>query len=126
MSLGQRNAPQYPYASLGTALAHAEANDTSRQYVIKDGKTPVRVDGDKPFPFKDLKEDKVNNPAHYNKAGVECIDAIESATADLTGIEAVCTANIIKYTYRWSAKGGVEDLKKARWYLDRLIKKLEA
>ena len=74
-----------------------------------------------------LKEinDLVNHPPHYNKGKVECIDAIESAVSDLHGIEAVCTANAIKYLYRWKAKDGVESLKKARWYLDRLIKTLE-
>lgn len=39
--------------------------------------------------------DMVNRPAHYNKGRVECIDAIEVATSDLNGIEAVCTANAI-------------------------------
>ena len=72
-----------------------------------------------------MKIDTVNHPPHYNKGKVECIDAIESAVSDLNGIEAVCTANAIKYLYRWKAKDGVESLKKARWYLDRLIKTLE-
>jgi hypothetical protein len=70
-------------------------------------------------------KDSVNHPPHYNKGKVECIDAIESAVSDLHGIEAVCTANAIKYLYRWKAKDGVESLKKARWYLDRLINTLE-
>jgi hypothetical protein len=70
--------------------------------------------------------DLINNPPHYNKGAVECIDAIESAVSDLSGTEAVCTANCIKYLWRWKRKGGVESLKKARWYLDRLINKLES
>lgn len=65
--------------------------------------------------------DVVNSPAHYSYGPIECIDAIEVATADLTGIEAVCTANILKYVWRWKTKNGVEDLNKARWYLNRLI-----
>ena len=69
--------------------------------------------------------DPVNHPAHYNKGKVECIDAIESATSDLHGIEAVCTANVIKYLYRWKTKDGVQSLKKARWYLDKLIDTVE-
>ena len=61
--------------------------------------------------------DNVNHPAHY--AGkVECIDALEAATAELTGIEAVCTANAIKYLWRWKKKNGVEDIRKAAWYLN--------
>lgn len=50
--------------------------------------------------------DMVNRPAHYNKGRVECIDAIEVATGDLSGIEAVCTANAIKYLWRWKQKNG--------------------
>ena len=69
--------------------------------------------------------DMVNGPPHYNKGKVECIDAIESATSDLTGIEAVETANAIKYLWRWKGKNGVEDLKKARWYISNLIERCE-
>ena len=61
------------------------------------------------------------NPTHYTRGGVECIDAIESATVDKRGIEAACTANIIKYLWRYEAKNGIEDVKKARWYLERLL-----
>lgn len=68
------------------------------------------------------KFDPVEKPKHYNSGKVECIDALESATVTLTGIEAVCTANAIKYLWRWKQKNGVEDLKKAKWYIDRLIK----
>ena len=66
-------------------------------------------------------DDIINRPAHYTAGKVECIDAIEAATVNLKGIEAVCTANVIKYVWRWKLKGGVEDLRKAEWYLRRLI-----
>ena len=71
--------------------------------------------------------DNVNHPAHYASAsnGIECIDAIEAATEDLNGLEAVCTANVLKYIWRWKHKNGVEDLQKARWYLEKLIEKVE-
>jgi hypothetical protein len=65
--------------------------------------------------------DMVNHPPHYTSGGIECLDAIEAATANLTGMDAVCTAQVIKYVWRWKLKNGVEDLKKARFYLDRLI-----
>ena len=71
------------------------------------------------------KPDMVDHPAHYTAGKVECIDALEAATADLRGIEAVCTANTIKYMWRWKHKNGLEDLRKAKWYLSRLIHKLE-
>jgi len=69
--------------------------------------------------------DNINHPSHYTAGKVECIDAIEAATTGLEGIAAVCTANVIKYIWRWSRKNGVEDLRKARWYLDKLIEEVE-
>ena len=67
------------------------------------------------------KVDNVNHPPHYTQGGIECIDALAAATAKLEGIEAVCTANAIKYLWRWKDKGGAEDLRKARWYINRLL-----
>ena len=71
-----------------------------------------------------MNNETVNHPAHYAYAGIECIDAIEAATSDKTGIEAVCVANVIKYTWRYTKKNGVNDLEKAKWYLEKLIKHL--
>ena len=64
--------------------------------------------------------DKVNSPAHYNKSGIETIDIIESVTDD--GFESYLQGNILKYLCRYKYKNGVEDLEKARWYLNRLIR----
>ena len=70
--------------------------------------------------------DLVNSPSHYCKGnGVECIDAIDAAISDLGGIEGHYTASALAYLWRWKSKGGVQDLKKARWYLDRLIERVE-
>ena len=67
-------------------------------------------------------EDKfVSHPDHYISNGIEAIDIIEAYTKNLTGIEAVCTANIIKYILRWKNKNGSQDLEKAEWYLKHLI-----
>lgn len=66
-------------------------------------------------------DDKVNHPSHYTQGKVECIDAIEAATVHKNGLDAVCTANIIKYIWRCEHKNGLEDLKKARWYLEKMI-----
>jgi hypothetical protein len=71
-----------------------------------------------------LPKDNIN-PSHYKQGGVECIDALEAATVNLTGIEAVCTANAIKYLWRWKEKNGREDLNKAMWYINRLLHNLE-
>ncbi|HIB0233634.1 TPA: DUF3310 domain-containing protein [Escherichia coli] len=68
--------------------------------------------------------DMVNHPSHYTQGGIECIDAIKAATVGKTGIEAVCVANVVKYLWRYEEKNGLEDVKKARWYLERLISEL--
>lgn len=68
----------------------------------------------------------VSHPAHYqSNTGLEVIDVIEAFTFDLKGIQAVCTANVIKYICRWKAKNGLQDLKKAKWYLTHLIEHIE-
>lgn len=64
------------------------------------------------------------NPSHYKQGGIEAIEAIKAATVGKTGIEAVCTANVIRYVWRYEEKNGAEDLRKARWYLERLIKEV--
>lgn len=66
--------------------------------------------------------DNVNHPQHYqSKSGLETIDVIEAFTEGLVGGEATNTGNVLKYMCRWKNKNGLEDLKKARWYLNRLI-----
>ena len=66
------------------------------------------------------------NPSHYKQGKVECIDALESATVNKTGLEAVCVANVIKYLWRYEAKNGLEDVRKAQWYLAKLIDYFES
>ena len=70
------------------------------------------------------RNDMVNSPSHYNNSGIECLDAIKAATDD--GYQYYLQGNIIKYLWRYRYKGKpVEDLQKARFYLDRLILVLE-
>lgn len=70
--------------------------------------------------------DMVNHPKHYKaKNGMEVIDIIEAFTANLEGYEATHTGNVIKYICRWKEKNGLEDLRKAQWYLNRLIENIE-
>lgn len=72
-----------------------------------------------------IQEDVVNHPSHYTDGGIECIEAIEAAltTEEYRGY---CKGNCIKYIWRERHKGGTESLKKAQWYLDRLIQLDEA
>jgi hypothetical protein len=64
------------------------------------------------------------NPSHYKQWPAECIEAIKAALG--LGFVAYLWGNILKYLWRWPNKNGIEDLKKAQWYLDRLIKEEEA
>lgn len=64
---------------------------------------------------------QVNHPEHYNLGEVECIDAIQSCMAGLSGFEGFCIGNAIKYLWRWKQKGGLTDLEKAKFYIDRVI-----
>lgn len=71
---------------------------------------------------KDLHNpDMINNPDHYKAKTLEAIQVIDEFTADMVGMDAVCTATILKYILRWNKKNGIEDLKKAQWYLNYLI-----
>jgi len=72
----------------------------------------------------EVKHDNVNHPKHYEMpGGIEVIDMI-SNTLGPDGFASYCRGNIIKYVCRYQQKGGVESLKKARWYLDAMIKSL--
>jgi hypothetical protein len=65
--------------------------------------------------------DPVNSPSHYTDGtGIECIEAIEASmtTEEFKGF---LRGNCQKYLWRYTKKNGAEDLKKAKWYLDRLI-----
>ena len=69
--------------------------------------------------------DNVNNPTHYTQGEIECIDCIKAATVNKVGIEAFCVGNAIKYLFRYENKNGLEDVRKAQWYINRLIQELE-
>lgn len=69
--------------------------------------------------------DAVNSPQHYASDEIECIDVIMQNCKHLSGQEGALYANIQKYIWRYNKKNGVEDLRKAKWYLERLINLLE-
>ena len=64
-------------------------------------------------------DDFVNKPPHYTKGAIETIEAIESALGK--GFEFYLQGNILKYIWRYTHKNQIEDLKKAQWYLTKLI-----
>jgi len=60
------------------------------------------------------------NPNHYKGNGIECIEYMKERL-NSEAFLGYLNGNVIKYTHRWQDKNGIEDLRKARWYLDRLI-----
>lgn len=80
----------------------------SVQFVWNDEKTPDP-------------SNNVNHPSHYNQGGMEVWDVIKAFTSGLSGAEAFYAGNVIKYVLRWNHKNGIEDLEKAKVYIDKLI-----
>ena len=66
---------------------------------------------------------KVDHPSYYNQSGVETIESIKSITGE--GFEGYLLGNTVKYIGRYKYKNGVEDLRKAVWHLEKLIKEIE-
>ena len=71
-------------------------------------------------------EDMVNHPSHYTSGGVECIDAITSALSSYEdSVDSWLVGQVIKYLWRAPLKGKYEeDIKKAQFYLNRLVEKI--
>lgn len=70
--------------------------------------------------------DNVNHPSHYTTGGIECIDAMKASMTNEAFL-GYLKGNIQKYLWRYEKKlAPAEDLKKARWYLDRLIAEVES
>lgn len=67
--------------------------------------------------------DNVNNPAHYTSGGIETLDYIKAKVKDYPSY---AVGNILKYVSRYEHKNGLEDLKKAQFYLNDLIKEMES
>ena len=73
-------------------------------------------------------EDMVNSPSHYTKGGIECIDAMKSMVhgAVVSAFVSYCWLASFKYLWRWHYKGKpIQDLEKARWYINKMIEKLK-
>jgi hypothetical protein len=67
-----------------------------------------------------VEEEKVDHPPHYTKGGIECIDGIK-ASMTIEAFEGYLKGNVMKYLWRYRYKNGLEDLKKAQWYLNKLV-----
>lgn len=82
---------------------------------------PESVPEDTQTVTRTVPEDKVNSPSHYTQGGIEPIDYIE-AKFTKEELRGYLWGSVIKYISRWPHKGKVEDLRKAKWFLERLIK----
>ena len=94
-------------------------NEIEKNYEIIFGKVPET---------KEKKaEDMVNHPSHYTHGGVECIDAITSALSSYEdSVDSWLVGQVIKYLWRAPLKGKYdEDIKKAQFYLNRLVEKID-
>ena len=82
---------------------------------------------DRVLEFPNNREDRVNSPSHYTSGGREVIDTIEDAVKDApTPIEGMLQGQVLKYMLRiWLKDNPIEDARKAQWYLNRLIEKME-
>jgi hypothetical protein len=115
------------YRMVGSVIRYDK--DLGLPYLVETdcGKCSGRFKGDELEPAPSVNEcltvDNVNHPAHYNQGGIECLEAIKAAVGD--GFVAYLRGNVMKYLWRCEHKGGIEDLRKAAWYLDRAIKEME-
>lgn len=77
-------------------------------------------------PFEGVPQvfDSVDRPYHYGFGGIECIEAMEASMSP-EAFRGLLKGNVIKYIWRYEKKNGLEDLKKAKWYLKTLIHALE-
>ena len=96
--------------------------DIERNYDLIFGKIANSDNSD-----EEKTEDMVNHPSHYTSGGVECIDAITAALSKYDDpIDSWLVGQVIKYLWRAPLKGKYdEDIKKAQFYLNRLVEKID-
>ena len=118
--MNEKKKKKYRYTTKGFKGIVTEINNKT---VVLDDIWVVDIDDCDLYgePKSDTKkgDDSVNHPSHYTDGKIECIDAIESSMSKEAFI-GYCKGNIIKYVWRYEHKGGVESLKKAKWYIDKL------
>ncbi len=69
-----------------------------------------------------MSDDQINNPKHYNSSNIICECGRQIECIDVTRHMDFNLGNAVKYIWRYAYKGGLEDIKKARWYLEDYIK----
>ena len=97
----------------GYGFVYDKPSESDIEAVLSD---PVVSDDGSDEPTVDV----INATPHYNQGGIECIDAIQAALSP-EEFRGFLRANVMKYIWRMNHKGGMEDVRKAEWYLRRLI-----
>lgn len=100
---------------------YAEIEQVRQAVKVKSGGDSDHAADAMSYGFMGIKQDNVNHPSHYTQGKVECIDAIEAGMSEEM-FEGYLKGCCNKYLWRYKMKGGSESLRKAQWYLDRLIK----
>jgi hypothetical protein len=105
------------------------SNSSSRYRETVTGPVPFgseQVVAERRVALKELQQsfDTVQRPAHYNQSDIECIDAIK-ASMTLAEFQSYLKGNVLKYLWRYRHKNGLEDVKKAQWYINRLAAELQ-
>lgn len=139
---GRKWSAEFCYLVLCENMAAGFANE-----IMADGDKPLSIgelwavanqDQDEPFltpettlndqyaeieQVRQATKDNVNHPSHYADSAIECIDAMEAMMTPEQFI-GYLRGNLFKYQWRYEKKNGIEDLKKAQWYLEKLTVKV--
>jgi len=110
------------YNSFKKGLVYKESDRSSGGYPVS------RLVESSPREWEEVfdnEEEQVNSPSHYNQGGIGWIDAMFAATVNKPLNEAVLVSNVMKYLWRYEAKNGIEDVKKAQWYINKLVEILD-
>lgn len=115
--LAKLRAQMLPYVEVG---ADASPDEIGNYEMDTDVFPPEPKFGTNPQRGTAPTGDPVNHPQHYAQGGVECIDVMVE-TQGKEAVMAFCICNAMKYIWRHSSKNGIEDVRKAKWYIDKYL-----
>ena len=106
-------------------IIDAEMAKTLLTELYKRASSLVRDDADNGLKAASSKTDAVNHPDHYKIGDIECIDVM-LATQGVDAVINFCICNSFKYIYRHVNKNGLEDIRKAKWYLNKALELVDS
>lgn len=102
-----------------------EKDEDGNIHILSQESSLVRDEADKELKAASSKTDAVNHPDHYKIGDIECIDVM-LATQGVDAVINFCICNSFKYIYRHVNKNGLEDIRKAKWYLDKALELIDS